>query len=192
MVGDLTYDPGLDAAGIRNAINQKANASTVGGLSTAINSKASRAELSAIAEKIDAATIDSHLAPKTKAGAATDDQLTAWAAFRSAFAAIIDERFYPLAWVDEQVAIGNFVLMSKGDSAILLSVKVYPSGLRELTGEAATGKRETIVSALIPQAEQFGRAIGCETACISSREGWARIMKSHGYSLHQTSIRKAL
>lgn len=112
--------------------------------------------------------------------------------FRGRFIAMLDQRFYPAAWLDEQIASGEFVLLSEGDSAIIVSVKVYPSGLRELHGEAATGKRETIVSALIPSALQFGRSIGCEFATIASRPGWSRVMKAQGFEMHQVTIRKAL
>lgn len=112
--------------------------------------------------------------------------------FRGAFSELLDPRFYPLAWLDEQVASGNIVLLSTGDSAILISVKVYPSGLKEIHGEAAIGKRADIVGVLIPQAEDFGRSIGCEFGGISSRPGWERVMREHGYEIHQTTLRKAL
>ena len=43
---------------------------------------------------------------------------------------------------------------------------------------------------LIPKAEQWGRELGCIGALIESREGWARVMRPHGYRLFQTTIRK--
>jgi len=112
--------------------------------------------------------------------------------FRPRFAEMLDERFYPLSWLDEQIAAGNIILLAQDDSAILVSVRSYPSGLKEIHGECAVGKRETIVSALIPLAEQFGREIGCEFGAISSRKGWEKVMRASGYELHQTVIRKAL
>src|SRR3712207_8316345 len=43
---------------------------------------------------------------------------------------------------------------------------------------------------LIPQAEAWGRALGCLTARIDSRDGWERVMRGHGYERLQTVIRK--
>jgi len=112
--------------------------------------------------------------------------------FRDQFIAMLDQRLYPAAWLDEQIASGEFLLLSEGDSAIIVSIRTYPSGLREIHGEAATGKRETIVSALIPSALKFGRSIGCEYGTISSRPGWSKVMKAQGFEVHQVTIRKAL
>lgn len=115
-----------------------------------------------------------------------------WARFRDAFAGVVDQRFYPIEWLDDQVRSGNFVLLTQGESAILISVRTYPSGLRELHGECAVGKREVITDALIPIAIKFGQEIGCAFASISSRPGWDRVMRSKGWTVHQTTIRKAL
>lgn len=112
--------------------------------------------------------------------------------FRECFVALLDQRFYPAAWLDQQIAAGEFVLLSEGDSAIIFSVRTYPSGLREIHGEAATGSVSTISQTLIPSALKFGRSIGCEFATIASRPGWSRVMKAQGFETHQTVIRKAL
>ena len=120
---------------------------------------------------------------------ATLDDYLKW---RSAFAGLLDPELYPLSWLDEQLATGEFVLFSCTDAAILVSTRVYPSGLKEIHGEAAVGNLATIVGRLIPLAEQHGKHIGCAYASIASREGWSREMRQHGYVLHQTTIRKAL
>lgn len=112
--------------------------------------------------------------------------------FRDAFAALLDPALYPIEWLDGEIKHGNILLLSADDSAILVSVKTYPSGLQEIHGEAAIGKRADIVSILIPQAENFGRSIGCKFGSISSRPGWERVMREHGYDLHQTTLRKSL
>lgn len=122
----------------------------------------------------------------------SDEKWAEYLRFRDAFREMLDESFYPISWLDGEIAQGRVVLLCQEDSAILISVKVYPSGVKELVGEAATGKREMIISTLIPLAEQFGREIGCAFANISSRQGWDRVMREHGYSRHQTTIRKAL
>lgn len=111
--------------------------------------------------------------------------------FRDAFAAALDPRFYPISWLDGEVACGRMLLLTGEHSAILFSVKTYPSGLKELHGELAVGELPEIISALIPSAEQFGKAIGCVTATIQSRPGWVKVMRDQGYELHQAEIRKA-
>lgn len=112
--------------------------------------------------------------------------------FRDAFASVLDPAFYPLEWLDGEVACGRMLLLSAEHSAILFSVKTYPSGLKELQGELAVGNIRDIVSDLIPRAEAFGKEIGCSVAVIQSREGWKSAMRDHGYKLHQTAIRKFL
>ncbi|MCW2405034.1 hypothetical protein M2336_001663 [Sphingobium sp. B1D7B] len=183
----MTYDPTLrkDMTRLRY---EKANASKVGGLATALKHKVGRAEVHGI---LDASQVGARPAPDM-AQATPVNQWTDYLRFRSAFAKLLDERFYPLAWLDQEVASGSMVLLSKDDSAILVSIKAYPSGLKEIHGECATGKLDVIASDLIPLAEQFGREIGCEFGAISSRKGWDRVMRDQGYSVHQTTLRKAL
>lgn len=112
--------------------------------------------------------------------------------FRDAFAAALDPRFYPISWLDGEVACGRMLLLTGEHSAILFSVKTYPSGLKELHGELAVGNLGGIVHDLIPRAELFGKEIGCSVAVIQSREGWNRVMRDQGYELYQTAVRKAL
>lgn len=112
--------------------------------------------------------------------------------FRDAFAAMLDPRFYTVDWLDMQILGGAMRLFSAGDSAILVSVRTYPTGARELHAEAATGELKAIRASLIPQFEAFGRSQGCDIAVVESRAGWEKIMRQHGYERHQVSVRKAL
>ena len=82
--------------------------------------------------------------------------------------------------------------MWTSDAAILVTIQTYPTGARELHGMAAAGRIGSIVDVLIPQAEQWGRAMGCLFAAIESRLGWARMLKAGGYHPYQTIIRKEL
>lgn len=112
--------------------------------------------------------------------------------FRDDFAAILDPRFYTVDWLDMQVLTGTMRLFTAGDSAILASVRTYPTGAKELHAEAAAGELKVIETSLIPQFEAFGRSQGCEIAVVQSRAGWEKIMGRHGYEVHQVSIRKDL
>lgn len=125
----------------------------------------------------------------------TREIVSHWPAYlqwRAALIATLDPRLYTAEWLDEQVMSGRFILLANRDAAILASVQIYPTGLKEIQGELATGKRETIVSALIPCIEREAKAAGCSSALIQSRQGWIRVMRKFGYNLHQSSIRKAL
>lgn len=112
--------------------------------------------------------------------------------FRDGFASILDERFYYIEWLDKQVISGAYKLLATEDAAILVELKSYPTGAMELHGVAATGNMHSIVSELIPRAEQYGREVGCMIASIESRPGWVRALKGDGYEVHQTCIRKEL
>ncbi|MFD1104579.1 hypothetical protein [Sphingobium olei] len=108
--------------------------------------------------------------------------------FRGGFLSLLDPRKYTAAWLDGEVWSGRIILFSGADSAILVRVKPYPTGFLSLEGEAATGNLSEIVGHLIPQAIAFGRSIGCGEAVIESRSGWAKVMRKHGWQLHQQRL----
>ena len=112
--------------------------------------------------------------------------------FRSSIAQALDERLYPLAYVDALVASGLAQMICSGDSIILFKRKGYPSGMCDVHGLVAAGDMGRIANELIPLAEQWGRQQGCTGASIASRPGWARTLKSQGYEPHQLTLRKAL
>lgn len=116
----------------------------------------------------------------------------AYLPWREAFYALLDPALYTPAWLDGEVACGRFHLFTGAHSAILCSLKSFPTGLKEIHGEAAVGKLGEISSHLIPQAETWAKSIGCRSASISSREGWAKVLNRQGYSIYQTTMRKAL
>jgi hypothetical protein len=120
------------------------------------------------------------------------DDWNAYQRWRARFHAALDPALHTPAWLDGEVACGRLALFTAADSAIIASVKTYPTGLKEVQGELAVGKRAEIVGSLIPRCERWAQATGCRSAQISSREGWTKIMRSHGYNTYQTTIRKAL
>lgn len=120
------------------------------------------------------------------------DPWSEWLRFRDDFAAMLDPETHTIEWLDGEVATGRMLLFATDASAIIASVRTYPTGLRELEGQAATGNLADIVGDLIPRAEAYARQIGCRYASIASREGWSRMLQGSGYKIHQTMIRKAL
>ena len=112
--------------------------------------------------------------------------------FRDDLAGILDPRFYTIRWLDGEIWSGRIRLFSGPKSCILVSLKVYPTGLKECHVEAAAGELSELVSTTIRRVEEWAQQQGCSTIVIQSREGWLKVMKSSGYSPYQTAIRKEL
>ncbi len=118
--------------------------------------------------------------------------MTDYARFRPLFAEAIDERLYTIEHLDSLLYSGRAQLWIGEAAAIITEVRNYPTGARVIQGLVAAGEIEEIVEGLIPKAEAWGRSIGCVLAVIESREGWAKLLKSHGWDPHQLALRKAL
>lgn len=119
------------------------------------------------------------------------DEIARYHRFRSQFAAMLDERFYTIGWLDEQIETGAARLWSDGNSAIIATLKPYPTGALEVHGLIAVGELDTIVG-LIELAEAWGRRQGAIVACIESRAGWAKPLAAFGYEPFQYTLRKEL
>jgi len=115
-----------------------------------------------------------------------------YAAFRARFAEALDPRLYGIEHLDALVASGRAIFMAAGDAAILFELRTYPTGARAVHGLVAAGDAERITALLIPSAEAWGVARGCIGATIESRPGWARLLKPHGYAVHQVAVWKDL
>lgn len=111
--------------------------------------------------------------------------------WRARFLEASDERFFPADWLDHMVRSGTAQFWGNDEGAILAAVRGFPSGAREVHGIVAAGGIEAI-RALIPFAEERGRALGCLRASISSSPAWGRIMRADGYQPHQLTICKDL
>jgi len=110
--------------------------------------------------------------------------------FRDGFAEAMDPRHYNIEWLDERLMLGSAFFWSSPNAAIVAKIKLYPTGAKDIHGLVATGEMSEIVGTLIPTAEAWGKAQGCNGAIIESRAGWQRILKSHGYAPFQMAVRK--
>lgn len=110
--------------------------------------------------------------------------------WRSAFAEAMDSRFYTIDYLDWLISNGRAWFMATPDAAIVVEIKMFPTGLCAVHGLVAAGKLSAIENELIPLAEKWGQANGCAMAIIESRPGWRRTMAKHGYELFQESIVK--
>lgn len=112
--------------------------------------------------------------------------------WRPQLAELLDTRFHTIDWLDREVLYGRLKLFSDEKSAIVVSIKTYPTGAKECHVEAAAGELAHLIGPAISRVEQWAANQGCVTVTIQSREGWQKVMKTQGYELHQTAIRKEL
>jgi hypothetical protein len=115
----------------------------------------------------------------------------AYQRWRSAFADVIDPRFYSLVWLDDQIWNGQARFWSSDTAAIVATINEYPAGGKEVHGLIAAGDLDGI-RGLISLAEQWGRRCGAIVGTIDSRAGWARVMTQDGYAPYQWRLRKEL
>lgn len=108
------------------------------------------------------------------------------------FAEVMDRRYYTPAWLVGEVWSGRARFWSTEQAALVTEIRIYPTGVRDLHFLVAAGDLDTVIENLRPEAEAWGRSIGCVAALVESRAGWARTLAPLGYELHQTIIRKEL
>lgn len=112
--------------------------------------------------------------------------------WRSRFAEANDPEFYPIQWLDAEIAAGRADIIAGEKSAIIVQAKIYPGGAKVGQVHAAVGDMAEIVNELAPRAEEWGREHGCTLAEIEGRDGWKRVLKSRGWQAHQTVLMKDL
>lgn len=108
---------------------------------------------------------------------------------RAEIIGILDERKFPHWWVENEISEGRIALLDNDTAIIAVEKKVYPGGYVELHGMFAAGELDGILE-LIDAAVEVAQAQGMDGATISSREGWARILKSQGFVPQQLTITK--
>lgn len=110
---------------------------------------------------------------------------------RDEIAAMLDQRRWPIEWVDQQIAEGAFDLFWNDEALIAVEVRTYPGGLQEYHGVFAAGALKSIKS-LVGEAVEMARHAGLTLAAIESRHGWAREFKDMGFTVAQVRIEKEL
>lgn len=117
--------------------------------------------------------------------------MNAYLRHRDEIAALLDPALYTIEWLDQQIAERRALVLGDDTAVIVVEIKHYPTGAMDVHGIVAAGELEAILG-LIEQAENWARDVGCVGALIASRPGWARVLKSRGYEMHQISVRKVL
>lgn len=116
----------------------------------------------------------------------------AYLRYREDFAETLDPRTHNIDWLDAQVFAGFIRVWPAHDACLLTSIRQFPTGAFEVHVEIAAGNRETLVGNVIKRVEAWAEEIGALFVTISSREGWARVMKPHGYDVFQVALRKEI
>ena len=118
-----------------------------------------------------------------------------WAAyqqFRPQIAEALDPAFYPIDYVDQLLLTGRAQLFCSDHAAMIAELRQCPGGARVVHCLVAAGRMEEITDILRPAVEAWGARQGCTLALVESRAGWMKILKKHGYEIHQFSVRKEL
>lgn len=112
--------------------------------------------------------------------------------WRDRLARALDPAFWPIEWLDEQVLQERALTIASDTACVVVEIRNYPGGAREIHGLVAAGEPKEIVGSLIPLAEAFGAERGCKWGCVESRGAWSRLLKASGYEVHQMTVRKEL
>lgn len=113
----------------------------------------------------------------------------AYAAHRDAIAGMLDERKYPLAWVDREVAEGRIAVVGDEVACVGVTRREYPGGAVELHVMFAAGELE---ACLCIWDKIEAAAVGFDLAAVESRDGWVRALASRGFAKEQVRLVKGL
>lgn len=117
--------------------------------------------------------------------------MTGLGRFRDDVASLLDQRFYPLEWVEAEIAAGRIGIMANEAAIIGFQAKRYPGGATELHGMFAAGELSGIL-ALIDEICGASKELGVTVAAIESRGAWARVLKDRGFVQDRVRIIKEL
>ena len=125
--------------------------------------------------------------------AALDAGASEWARCRGWIEAALahDGGFHAIEDVEAAIADGEAHFWPGARSAIVTQFWLFPKA-RALNFWLAGGDLDEIVEALRPAIEDWARQRGCDRLVIAGRPGWARALKTFGYSPLWTALGKDL
>ena len=86
---------------------------------------------------------------------------------------------------------GDFQLFAGRDSAILTQIQVYPQ--RKVLGVLLAGGHLDELHDMLPHVLAWARGLGCSSAFIAGRPGWARtFLRTEGWRQTQVVLEKEL
>jgi hypothetical protein len=117
--------------------------------------------------------------------------LVGWAKYRDAVFDMVDQRKWPIEWIERRVSDGSIALFECETAIMGVEKRVYPGGLVELhcmfvAGDLAGVRELTDIACLA------GRKDGCDIAALESRAGWCKVLEPKGFAVEQTRLVKDL
>lgn len=103
----------------------------------------------------------------------------------------LDAELFTWDDVVRKVLTSHAMLWPGKNCAIVTTDELYPTGDRVLQTWLAGGDMAEILQ-MAPGIEALARMRGCTASLIEGRQGWAKVMKPHGYELWSVTLRKAL
>lgn len=122
----------------------------------------------------------------------TPAEWSAYCRWRPEFEQVIDPRYWPIEWLDDQVVSGRAIFTHSENAAAVYEIKTYPTGAKDVHGLVCAGDLWQIKNLLIPAALERGRSLGCIGFLIESRPGWAKTLRSDGFEVFQVSVRREI
>lgn len=112
--------------------------------------------------------------------------------FRQRFAEELDQRYFPIKWLDWAINTQLVTGFYGRESALLTEMKRYPGGAWVAGVFHATGSKDEIMNDLRPQAEAWAKQNGAIEIVVEGRRGWLRELSKHGYRHEKTAVAKGL
>lgn len=120
----------------------------------------------------------------------TTHGLLGYRQWRDELASALDQRFYTADYLDDIVWSGRAKLFVSENAALLIEIRIYPTGARAGAVICAAGDVKEVIELLKPEAEGYAKSNGCICALIESREAWERLLRD--YTPYKICLHKEL
>jgi hypothetical protein len=115
----------------------------------------------------------------------------AYGRHRAEIAGLLDERYYPLEWVETAICEGRIALLHNDGAVLGVERRHYPGGASELHAMFAAGTLSSVLE-LCDQACEAGKLAGLDCAAVESRGGWEKALRSRGFVRDRVRLVKGL
>lgn len=122
--------------------------------------------------------------------AASTHGLLGYREWRERLAEALDHRFFTVDYLDDIIWSGKAWLFANANAALLMEIRIYPTGAKAGAVICAAGDMREIINALKPAAEAHAKANGCICALVESREAWGRLLDD--YTPYKICLHKEL
>lgn len=114
-----------------------------------------------------------------------------WNRFRAQFAEAMEDGLYTIEGLEKKIGQGKAIFLPGKNAAIVAEKVTYDGGRSVLQCLWTVGELSEVI-ALSPGLEAMGRIMGCSQMLVEGREGWKRVLASHGYRPWSITLTKDL